>query len=212
MQVQRKLRVYPLWREDVFKDIARIPEQQRGGIREGSVCTVSANGCTKQLIVRGLEEALADGITLDEITRKAMGNLQEGLSYDFAIKEAGVWGQIKWACLVADRGPRIPATIARTLFRPSSIRETRYHIRRLFVYGRGLSLGSRPRVSDRKPGHVRVTGIPPLRKEREGVGHPRYRFDNFATAMHMSSNTRASKSDAAPAACWISGIRLLNFR
>jgi hypothetical protein len=111
MQVQSKLRVYPLWREDVFKDIARIPEQNRGGIGEGSVCKISANGRTKHLIVRGLEEPLSGGIMLDEITRKAMGNLQEGLSYDFAIKEAGIWGHIKWACTVSDRESRISAWI-----------------------------------------------------------------------------------------------------
>jgi len=111
MQVQRNLKVYPLWHEDVFKDIVRIPRQDRGGIREGSVCAISANGHTKQLIVRGLEETLSGGIMLDEITREAMGNLQEGFYYDFTIKEAGIWGQIKWACTVADRGARISAWI-----------------------------------------------------------------------------------------------------
>lgn len=107
--VHRKLRVYPLWREDVFKDVVRIPKQDRGLIREGSVCTISANGHAKQVIVRGLEETLSGGIMLDAITREAMGNLQDGFYYDFTIKEAGIWGQIKWACTVADRGPRISA-------------------------------------------------------------------------------------------------------
>ena len=111
MQVQGKLRVYPMWREDVFKDIVRIPEQDRGGIREGSICTISVNGHTKHLIVRGLEEAHLGGIMLDEITRKTMGNLQKGISYDFAIKDVGIWGHIKWACTVADRQSRISAWI-----------------------------------------------------------------------------------------------------
>ena len=110
-KVQRNLRVYPLWREDVFKDIIRIPKEDRGPIREGSVCTICANGHAKQVIVRGLEETLSGGIMLDAITREAMGNMQEGFYYDFTIKEAGVWGQIKWACTVADRGPRISAWI-----------------------------------------------------------------------------------------------------
>jgi len=111
MNVERKLRVYPIFREDVFKDIARIPKQDRGGIREGSVCAISANGHTKQLIVRGLEETLSGGIMLDEITREAMGNLQDGISYDFTIKETGTWGQIIWACTVADQGARIAAWV-----------------------------------------------------------------------------------------------------
>ena len=100
-----------MWREDVFKDIARIPERDRGGIAEGSVCAISVNGHTKHLIVRGLEETLPGGIMLDEITRKAMGNLQEGISYDFAIQDAGIWGHLKWACTVADRESRISAWI-----------------------------------------------------------------------------------------------------
>jgi hypothetical protein len=111
MQVQRKLRVYPLWRDDVFKDIARIPKEDRGGIREGSVCTISVNGRAKQLIVRGLEKQLDGGIMLDEITREGMGQLQEGITYNFTIRETGIWGQVKWACTVADRGPRISAWI-----------------------------------------------------------------------------------------------------
>ncbi len=111
MKVQGKFRVYPLWREDVFKDIARIPEQDRGGIREGSICAISVNGHTKHLIVRGLEDTLSGGIMLDEITRKAMGGIHEGMSYEFEIKEAGIWGHIKWACAVADRGSRISAWV-----------------------------------------------------------------------------------------------------
>lgn len=86
--IQRKLRVYPAWREDVFRDITRISEQDRGGIREGSICTIFANGHGKRLIVRGLDETLGCGIMLDEITRRALGNLEPGISYDFTIQEA----------------------------------------------------------------------------------------------------------------------------
>lgn len=111
MQTTSKLRVYPLFHEDVFKDIARLPRQNRAGIREGSVCKISVNGHTRYLIVRGLEDQFSGGIMLDAITREAMGDLQEGMSYDFTIKETGTWGQIKWACTVADRGPRISAWI-----------------------------------------------------------------------------------------------------
>ena len=69
------------------------------------------NDRTKHLIVRGLVDTLPGGIMLDEITRKAMGDLQEGITYDFQIKEAGIWGHIKWACTVADRGSRISAWV-----------------------------------------------------------------------------------------------------
>lgn len=98
-------------REDVFKDIARIPKEDRNGIREGSVCTVLVNGQAKQLIVRGAVEQLNGGIMLDDITREVLGKLQVGMSYDFTIEEVGIWGHVKWACTVADRGPRIAAWI-----------------------------------------------------------------------------------------------------
>jgi hypothetical protein len=100
-----------MWREDVFKDILRIPAKDRGGIREGSVCTIQANGRKKKLIVRGLEEQLNGGVMLDEITREALGNLQEGISYEFTITQTGILGQIAWACTVAERGARISAWI-----------------------------------------------------------------------------------------------------
>jgi len=109
--VSVNLKLYPLFREDVFKDVARIGRSDRGSIREGSVCKVTANGYTKQLIVRGLEETLAGGIMLDEITRDSMGKMQTGFAYDFVIKESNFIEQIWWACTVSDRGSRISAWI-----------------------------------------------------------------------------------------------------
>lgn len=112
--MQGKLRIYPLWKEDVFKDIARIPRQDRGDIREGSICTVSVNGRKKLLIVRGVEDTISPGIMLDAITREAMGNLQEGMTYDFTVTKSEIWQQIKWACTVADPGARVAAWIGVT--------------------------------------------------------------------------------------------------
>jgi hypothetical protein len=106
-----KLRVYPLWKEDVFRDILRLGLNDRGDLREGSVCSVSVNGRSAQLIVRGSEEALAGGIMFDEYTRRKLGSLQEGMTYEFTIRESGVLQQVWWACNVADRGARISAWI-----------------------------------------------------------------------------------------------------
>ena len=110
MQIRRTFRVYPMWQEDVFKDIARIPERSRAGIREGSICAVSVNGHTKCLIVRGLEDTLYDRIMLDEHTRKALG-VEDGGSYEFSVEETGIIGHVKWACTVSDRGYRISAWV-----------------------------------------------------------------------------------------------------
>jgi hypothetical protein len=112
--MQSRLRVYPLWKEDVFRDIARIPRKDRGDIREGSICAVSVNGQQKLLIVRGVEDTLSPGIMLDATTREAMGNLQDGMTYDFTVTKSGIWQQVRWACTVADPGARIAAWIGVT--------------------------------------------------------------------------------------------------
>ena len=109
--IRKQLKVYPLWKEDVFKDIARIPKADRGAIREGSVCKVTANGHTKQLIVRGLEEGLPGVIMLDEITRESMGKIETNFPYEFFIEESGPIAQIWWACTMSDSGPRVSAWI-----------------------------------------------------------------------------------------------------
>ena len=110
MQIQCKLKVDKLWREDIFKDIARIHKEDRGDIHEGRVCVIIANGHTKRLIVRGIEGTHSGGIKLDEVTREAM-RIENGISYDFSIKEVGIIGNIRWACNVADGGVRISAWI-----------------------------------------------------------------------------------------------------
>jgi hypothetical protein len=109
--IRAKLKVYPLFQEDVFKDIARIGRADRGPIEEGSVCKISANGHTRQLIVRGLGEQLPGVIMLDEYTRESMGKIETGFSYDFFIEESDPLAQVWWACTIADRGARISAWI-----------------------------------------------------------------------------------------------------
>jgi hypothetical protein len=111
MQTERELRVYPMLEDDVYKDMARIPEQHRKPIKEGSICKVSFGDHTKYLIVRGAPEQLGNGIMLDELTRNAL-EVQSGMTYTFRIKHAGPFEQIKWACTLADAGPRIAAWLA----------------------------------------------------------------------------------------------------
>lgn len=89
--MNRKLRVYPM--------------------REEDVCVVSVRNRTKHLIVRGAVEQLNGGIMLDEITRKAL-EVEQGMTFDFRIEHAGVFQQIRWACTLADAGPRIAAWLA----------------------------------------------------------------------------------------------------
>jgi hypothetical protein len=112
--VKTRLRVCRLFKEDVFKDIARIRKLDRADIREGSVCKISANGHTKHLIVRGLEEGSSGEIMLDELTRELLGKMEVGAAYDFSIEQSGPLAQLWWACTTADRGVRISAWIGVT--------------------------------------------------------------------------------------------------
>jgi len=109
MQTKCNLTVRKAWKDEIFRDLARIAQRDRGGIPEGSICKISTGDITKLLMVRGLDGE-SRVIRIDEVTRNAMG-IQDGVSYSFSIKSAGLWGHIWWACTVADSGARISAWI-----------------------------------------------------------------------------------------------------
>jgi hypothetical protein len=101
-----KLKVGSARNEDVYKDIARINRHDRGGIRAGQICKVSVGQASRYFIVRGLPDR--GQILLDDLSRDAL-NVKQGTEYDFSVTATNVFGRIRWACDVADPGPRIAA-------------------------------------------------------------------------------------------------------
>lgn len=106
-----KLTVKSALEGDVFKDIVRIHQENRGPIKAGRVCKISVkNGKEKFFIVRGLPVNQNSKILMDDISREALG-VELGEEYEFEVKEAGLWGKVWWACTVADTAPRIAAQL-----------------------------------------------------------------------------------------------------
>lgn len=106
-----KLTVKSALEGDVFKDIVRIHQDNRGSIKAGRVCKISVkNGKEKLFIVRGLPVNQNDKILMDDLSREALG-VELGKEYEFEVQETGFWGKIWWACSVADPIPRIAAQL-----------------------------------------------------------------------------------------------------
>ena len=111
-----KLQVQMAAREDVYRDLARIPEAHRRGrdgktIIEGSVCKISAGSASTYALLRGCQVTDQPVILLDERTRNELG-LSCGQSVDFVIKPAGLSGQFRWAWSASDPAYRIGARMA----------------------------------------------------------------------------------------------------
>lgn len=105
-----KLTVKSARPDDVYKDIVRIHRSDRNSIRAGRVCRISVGVSYRYFIVRGLAQDESGQILVDDISREALG-LKLGQQYDFGIAPAGLIGQIRWACAVADPGARIAALL-----------------------------------------------------------------------------------------------------
>jgi hypothetical protein len=111
-----KLQVRKALAEDVYRDIARIPEAHRldvGGrlIPEGTVCRVLA-GCRKAFVVlRGKGDCSDAAIWLDERTRNLL-NVNLGEEAEFQLKKVRLWGQLRWAWDSADAAYRVAARLA----------------------------------------------------------------------------------------------------
>lgn len=72
-------------RDDVYHDRARIPENFRGGIREGRICKVRAGEHATLLEIRGLQGETRKIIRLDDKTRDDL-HLDVLHSYDFSLR------------------------------------------------------------------------------------------------------------------------------
>jgi hypothetical protein len=102
-------------REDVYKDIARVPERYRQNLRgctikEGSVCKVSVGSKHSFVLLRGLQDSQEAVIRLDERKRNELG-LNPGDAADFSFSEVGLWGSLCWAWRASDPAYRVSARL-----------------------------------------------------------------------------------------------------
>jgi hypothetical protein len=80
-----KLKVLTADREDVYRDIARIPQDHRGEIKEGAICRITREQRSVFVAVRGIGDRKEALIKLDDKTRLALG-VETGACYDFDIE------------------------------------------------------------------------------------------------------------------------------
>jgi hypothetical protein len=113
-----KLRVVKADRQDVYRDIVRIPEQFRQAsdgttVPEGEVCKITVRGNRRIafVILRGKEDSQEQDVWLDERTRNRLGVLP-GDEICLEMETAGLWGQWKWAWSSSDPAYRVSARLA----------------------------------------------------------------------------------------------------
>jgi hypothetical protein len=111
MTLVKSLVVGRSYRDDVYKDIVRIPEDQRRedhgfAIPEGTLCSIKTGQLRTYAFVRGLSESVEAVILIDDRTRNKLG-VESGAKYDFEIEPTKTWGQIRWAWHAADPAYRI---------------------------------------------------------------------------------------------------------
>lgn len=108
-----KLKIIQAAKEDVYRDIIRIPEEHRLDINgkvvpEGSVCKICAADKSIYVIVRGCSDVTEPVVYIDERIRNSL-SLQKGDEVEMSLCPAGFWGQFWWAWTASDPAYRIAA-------------------------------------------------------------------------------------------------------
>lgn len=103
-------------REDVYRDIARIPESHRVDTRgrtipEGSVCVLRVGSHRAYALVRGLGDSAKSEIRMDERLRNLL-EVNVGNEIEVEVKTVGICGQIRWAWTASDPGYRVAARLS----------------------------------------------------------------------------------------------------
>lgn len=111
-----QLKIMPVPKEDVYKDIVRIPEQYRLDARgnvipEGNICKVAVGGKSAYAILRGCGDEIEPIICVDERLRNSLG-LSRGDDKEFRLTPVGFWGQYCWAWNASDPAYRVVARLS----------------------------------------------------------------------------------------------------
>lgn len=72
--------------KDVYRDIARIPETHRDGIKEGVMCRITHEQRSAFVAIRGMGDRKEKVVKLDELTRRTLC-VTEGKEYCFDVEE-----------------------------------------------------------------------------------------------------------------------------
>jgi hypothetical protein len=110
------LKVCKIDEEDVYKDIARVPEKHRTDtkgrlLEESTVCRIDGTTHSSFVVLRGYQESSNAEIHMDDRTRNRLG-VELDKCYDFRFKPVGLCGQLKWAWKASETGYRVASRLA----------------------------------------------------------------------------------------------------
>jgi len=116
LEHQIRLRVEAADREDVYRDIARMPEAYRTDckgrrISEGEVVKLTTRERSVFVLARGCGNSTEPIIRLDERVRNRLG-VYTGQEAEFRIQQVRLPGQFRWAWSASDPAYRIVARLA----------------------------------------------------------------------------------------------------
>jgi hypothetical protein len=92
--------------EDVYKDIVRITEKDRGDLKTGRIHKFKTSNATAYFILRGNGPSDDGKILIDEAARNKL-NLGPSAESDFVIQQVGFWGELRWVWSATDPSYRI---------------------------------------------------------------------------------------------------------
>ncbi|MGC2742852.1 MAG: hypothetical protein WA672_06670 [Candidatus Angelobacter sp.] len=119
-----KLEIHDAKKEEVYRDIIRIPEDDRRDthgkvIDEGRICCIIVGEKSALLIVRGVASAEFSGhvhggcIHMDDVTRKRLSLEESRIKQaEFKITPVGIFGEFRWAWSATEIGYRISSRLA----------------------------------------------------------------------------------------------------
>lgn len=90
-----RLKVHGADEDDVYEDIVRIPEKDRGELKTGAIHRFSTAKGAAYFILRGSKPDNAGKILMDKASRDKL-SLNPSEECDFDIREAGFWGEFCW--------------------------------------------------------------------------------------------------------------------
>lgn len=110
-----KLKVQQSKEADVYRDLARIPEQFRKDhrghkITEGSICQVQVGEHRALVILRG-SDSQEPIVRLDERIRNRLG-VENDQAYEFRLSKGGPCTPFRWAWRASDPAYQVAARLA----------------------------------------------------------------------------------------------------
>jgi len=94
-------------REDVYRDVARIPVEHRNGLKAGHMYKISRDGLFAFVFIRGAEGSKAGkAIKLDEVIRNKLG-VELGKEYEFKIESINWFTKLLGAWYTTDPFNRV---------------------------------------------------------------------------------------------------------